>query len=202
MKHTRFMRLLVVATILLASAQALAQTPVNYRCRRPKTGSHAVQYRWYICRPDSNTLIYQSTTTDTFATIVHQRDGERVRAVAVDALGRAGLRSTASAAWALVIATGIPSAGVAQLHAVYPNPFNPRTTVSFDLPESQRARVVIYGIDGRQLRMLLDAQLPAGSHALVWDGQDGAGQAVASGVYVCRLETSGKTQSVRMTLVR
>lgn len=202
MKNRNTIRLLVAAAILLASGQTFAQTIINYRCRQPNTGSLAVAYNWYICWPDSNTLTLETTTRDTFADIMHERNGERVRVVAVDALDRVGPWSAASAAWALIVPTGSPPATALQLHPVYPNPFNPRTTVAFDLPESQRARVAIYSLDGQLVAVLADAQLSAGKHALVWAGVDANGQTVASGVYICRLESAGRTQSVRMSLVR
>lgn len=202
MKHLGKVRLLAVAAILLAGAQSFAQTSVNYRCRRPRTGCPAVTYRWYICWPDSNTLTLKSTSSDTFATVVHQHNGERVRAVAVDAMSRAGPRSVASKAWSLIIATDVPIANAWRLYPAYPNPFNPRTSVDFELPEAQRARVAIYAIDGRLINVLVDAQLPAGRHTLAWAGVDAEGRAVASGVYVCRLETAGRAQSVRLTLVK
>jgi len=202
MKHPSTVRRLVIAAILLASMQSFAQTPIGYRCKRPKIGSPAVAYRWYICWPDSNRLILKTTTSDTFAIVVHKRNGERVRVVAVDALNRTGPRSVASKVWSLIITTHAPAASAPQLHPVYPNPFNSRTTVVFDLPEAQHARVSIYSLDGRLVAVLADAQLPAGKHALIWAGVDSDGQALASGVYVGRLETPGKAQSVRMVLVR
>ena len=202
MKHPGMVRLLVVVAILLAGVQALAATTIGYRCRRPRTGSPAVAYRWYICWPDSNQLVLQRTTSDTFVSIVHVNNGERVRVVAVDALNRAGLRSVASQVWLLIVTTDVPTAASLQLHPAYPNPFNARTTVAFDLPEAQRARVAIYSLKGRLVTVLVDAQLPAGRHSLAWAGVDSDGQTVASGVYVCRLETSGKAQTVRMTLVK
>lgn len=202
MRHLRTIRLLAVAAILLAGAQAFGQTSVGYRSRRPQTGSPAVAYRWYICWPDSNALTLQTTSSDTYATVVHNRNGERVRVVAVDVLGRAGTRSVASSSWSLIVPTDVPTAAALELYPVYPNPFNPRTTIAFALPAAQRARVAIYALDGRLVAVLSDARLPAGRHELVWDGVDAHGRTVASGIYVCRLETSGRARSVRMTLVR
>jgi hypothetical protein len=202
MKHSGTVRLLAVAAILLLGVQASAQTSVRYRCRRPKTGSPAVAYRWYICWPDSNHYNLQVTTSDTYATVVHLRSGERVRVVAVDAASRAGPRSVASKLWSLIIPTDVPLADTPQLHPVHPNPFNSRATVVFDLPEEQRARVAIYSLSGRLVGTLVDGRLSAGRHDLTWNGVDSDGRAAASGVYVCRLETPGGAHSVRMTLVK
>jgi hypothetical protein len=70
---------------------------------------------------------------------------------------------------------------------VVPNPFNPATTVSFELPMSVPAQLGIYDIRGHRLRTLVDGNLDAGVHAITWDGRDGTGQRVASGMYYCRL---------------
>ena len=68
-----------------------------------------------------------------------------------------------------------------------PNPFNPSTTLRFDLPVGGRVRLAVYDVAGRLLRTLLDVELPAGSHEAVWDGRDSAGRGMASGSYFARL---------------
>ena len=70
---------------------------------------------------------------------------------------------------------------------VVPNPFNPVTTISFELPMSVPAQLAIYNIHGQRLRLLVDEILDAGGHAITWDGRNGAGQQVTSGMYYCRL---------------
>lgn len=202
MKHSKTLRLFVVAAILLAGAQALTQTPVDYRCRRPKTGSPAVAYRWYICRPDSNTLIFQITTSETFATIVHEFTGEHVRVEAVDAENHVGQPSVASDSWVPNTLTGIPQAAVARLLPNYPNPFNSATTIPFTLPQPLRTRLTIYDLAGRVVRVLVDAVEPAGKYEARWDGTSDRGQQVASGVYICRMEAGSFRDTRRMTLVK
>lgn len=84
----------------------------------------------------------------------------------------------------------------------YPNPFNPRTTIRFDLPDDGPVRVAVYDVAGRLIRTLVDERRSQGSHAAVWDGRDGSGRNVPSGSYLARLEFDGKTESVRMGLIR
>jgi len=92
-----------------------------------------------------------------------------------------------------------PALAAAPLRA-FPNPFNPRTTVSFDLSSAGRAVLEAFDLRGRRVATLLDAELPAGSHAAVWDG--GAGEPPpAAGAYLLRLRTSGATRTARVTLV-
>lgn len=84
----------------------------------------------------------------------------------------------------------------------YPNPFNPQTTIRFDLPAPVKVSMVIYDAQGRQARTLISSFKPMGSHTVSWDGTDDHGQSVASGLYFCRIQT-GKVQEIRkMTLLK
>ncbi len=83
----------------------------------------------------------------------------------------------------------------------YPNPFNPRTTIAFDLPAAGPCRVTIHALDGTLVRTLVDGILPAGPRRLAWDGTDRSGRAVPSGVYLVRLDGSVQGGQ-RLTLVR
>ncbi len=88
------------------------------------------------------------------------------------------------------------------LHQNKPNPFNPRTTVSFDLARPGQVRLVVYGLDGRVASVLAEGSLPAGSHAYAWDGTDAAGRRLASGVYLVRLVTPDGVRDIRMTMLK
>jgi PPE-repeat protein len=88
------------------------------------------------------------------------------------------------------------------LHQNKPNPFNPRTTVSFDLARPGQVRLMVYGVDGRLARVLADGSLPAGNHAYTWDGTDEGGRRLASGVYLVRLVTPDGIRDVRMTMLK
>jgi hypothetical protein len=88
------------------------------------------------------------------------------------------------------------------LHQNYPNPFNPETIISLELPFGGRARLSVYNILGRKVITLLDEELAAGTHTVLWDGADESGQAVASGVYLYRLETETVTLSRKMMLLK
>lgn len=104
-------------------------------------------------------------------------------------------------------ATGVdngppPAAAAPVLHPAFPNPFNPRTTIRFDLPRESRVRLTVHDVEGRCVAVLAEGELPAGAHALVWDGRDRAGRAAASGLYFCRLRADEGVWSRRMVLVR
>jgi len=83
-----------------------------------------------------------------------------------------------------------------------PNPFNPMTTVSFDVPERCRVLLKVYSVDGREISTLLDGERDAGTHDVVWRGTDDAGVDVASGVYFCVLEARDLRLTRKMVLMR
>ncbi len=83
-----------------------------------------------------------------------------------------------------------------------PNPFNPRTEISFDLVRTGQTRLSIFDVRGMLVRRLFDENLQAGSHTAVWDGNNGSGQAVGSGTYLYRLESGPEVQVRKMLLIR
>jgi hypothetical protein len=87
-------------------------------------------------------------------------------------------------------------------HQNFPNPFNPRTSIAFVLPESREVRLAVYSLDGSRVRLLADGALPAGPHTVVWDGLDERGQDVASGAYFYRLEAGPDSQVRKMLLMK
>lgn len=84
----------------------------------------------------------------------------------------------------------------------YPNPFNPVTTIPFTLPKAANVTLVIYNSAGQPIRTLVSGNLSAGRHLLQWDGTDGAGKPVASGVYLYRLKADNFKEARKMTLVQ
>ena len=88
------------------------------------------------------------------------------------------------------------------LHPNWPNPFNPATTVSFELPEGTLVQLAVYNASGQRVRTLREGYQEAGTCQVRWDGIDEAGRQVSSGVYLLRLEAGGLAQTRRMLLVR
>ena len=95
----------------------------------------------------------------------------------------------------------VPGAA-ARLQPAYPNPFNPQTTIAFDLPEPQGVRLAVFDVRGRRVRVLVDEAMSAGSHTVVWDGTDGQGRRLASGVYLYRIQAGPLNETRRMLLVK
>jgi hypothetical protein len=84
----------------------------------------------------------------------------------------------------------------------YPNPFNPSTSIVFELPRDMRARLAVYDVRGSLVRLLLDEVAPAGHQEVVWDGRLASGRSAASGVYLYQLTTAEGTLSGRMLLTK
>ena len=90
-----------------------------------------------------------------------------------------------------------------ELSQNYPNPFNPQTQIRFGLPEPTRVRLDIYNVLGQRVRTLMDEEMEAGYHTLMWDGRVSGGSLAASGIYMYRLHTAaGFTDVKRMMLIK
>jgi hypothetical protein len=99
-------------------------------------------------------------------------------------------------------AEGIGLRAPGRLHPVFPNPTNPRTTISFSLDQAGQATLVIHDLAGRRVRTLLDGRMAAGEHRAVWDGRTDRGNPAASGVYLVVLRGSGFVETRRLVLAR
>jgi hypothetical protein len=88
------------------------------------------------------------------------------------------------------------------LFANYPNPFNPLTFISYQLPVVSAVKLIVYDQLGNPVKILVDKTQPAGIHRVQWDGRNNLGNSIASGVYLYRLEAGAFTQVRRMVLLR
>jgi len=68
------------------------------------------------------------------------------------------------------------------------NPFRTQAAFAIELPSAQRLRIALFSVDGRLVRGLIDAERGPGRHVVLWDGKDGTGRAVPSGVYLTRIQ--------------
>jgi FlgD Ig-like domain len=91
---------------------------------------------------------------------------------------------------------------VTALHANVPNPLNPTTTIHFDLAADGQVMLRVYDVSGRSVRTLWNGAHDRGRHMIVWNGLDDHGSPVASGVYLCRLESREAAIVRKMLLVR
>jgi len=100
------------------------------------------------------------------------------------------------------VASDVPLATAFALSQNYPNPFNPMTTIDFTLPETYSVRLSVYSIDGRLVADLVNGQLGAGQHTVVWMGRDDRGQTVASGTYFYRIVAGPFSDTQKMALTK
>jgi hypothetical protein len=94
------------------------------------------------------------------------------------------------------------AAAVTQLLGNHPNPFNPSTTIAFDLARPGPVTLAIHDVQGRLVRTLVDGMLPAGPQQRTWNGTDARGVPAASGVYLCRLQTADGVERRSMVLAK
>jgi hypothetical protein len=85
---------------------------------------------------------------------------------------------------------------------IWPNPFNPRAMVIFNLPEAGHALITVHDVAGRLVARLEDAMVAGGPHVLRWEGRDGDGRSLPSGVYFVRLRGPGVTLLQKVMLLR
>jgi hypothetical protein len=116
------------------------------------------------------------------------------RAAAATLADLAGLRANL---------TGAPPTPAAPPRlAAWPNPFNPRVTIAFNLAAPTTGEIALYDLAGRRVRTLANGELPAGEQRRTWDGRDDRGRLLPSGVYLCRLRTATEKANLKLNLAR
>ena len=88
------------------------------------------------------------------------------------------------------------------LNKNYPNPFNPTTTITYEIPYTVYVQLSIYDVLGRHVKRLVDEQKSAGQFKISWDATNDTGEQVAAGLYFCRMEAEDFIQTRKMMLVR
>ncbi len=92
--------------------------------------------------------------------------------------------------------------GETRLMSASPNPFNPSTTIAFELAAPGEVSITVYDVSGRMIRSLVNGRMPAGMHEVTWNGRDRNGATAASGVYFYRLIAGEILETRKMVLLR
>jgi hypothetical protein len=95
-----------------------------------------------------------------------------------------------------------PKPGEYALLANYPNPFNPETRISFQIPRSCHVRLSVFNNRGQLIAVLVDGEVTAGTHTKIWNAMDMTGSKVTSGVYLYKLETKEYTEVRKMIFIQ
>lgn len=95
-----------------------------------------------------------------------------------------------------------PLPTVTQLFGNYPNPFNPETTISFELAEQSNVIIEVFNIKGQKVKTLVRDSYTPGHHSVVWSGTDNHGKSVSSGVYFYKMSTPSQSTTRKMLLLK
>ena len=88
------------------------------------------------------------------------------------------------------------------IHPAFPNPFNPSTTLRYDLPARAGVTLTIYDIRGREVARIVDKMQLPGYHQVNWNGRDRAGWELPTGIYIARLVTLDFRKSIKIMLLK
>ena len=88
------------------------------------------------------------------------------------------------------------------LHQNFPNPFNPVTSLRYDLPEQSFVTLTIYDLIGREIAQLINTTQEAGFRSVQWDATDSFGKPVSVGIYLYKITTGKFVQTKKMVLVK
>ncbi len=152
----------------------------------PSTG---VQFGVFMSTDSGNTWQDLGLDSVSLTSLALSPDG---RTVYVGGLGRYQGWPSGVYARSVVVSVGDTEQPVAQtfrLYPSYPNPFNPSTTLTYDLDEPTRVTAAIYSIEGRRIRSLVNCTQEKGRHAIEWDGRDDRGIESSTGIYLFQLQT-------------
>ena len=88
------------------------------------------------------------------------------------------------------------------VYPAYPNPFNPVTTLRYDLPEDAPVNITIYDMMGRQVKTLINNQQSAGSKLIRWSATNQSGRPVSAGLYLYRIQAGKFNQTRKVILLK
>ena len=91
---------------------------------------------------------------------------------------------------------------VTELTGNYPNPFNPITNIKFSLKANSKVSLSIYNIRGQRVKTLIEDDIQAGYHSVIWNGTDESGKNVSSGVYFSKLKADDSNDGGRYTSMK
>ncbi len=113
--------------------------------------------------------------------------------------------------WSVILNVEFPPVGiddnqivshVADLSNNYPNPFNPETTINYQLPENSRVELSVFNLKGQKVKTLINETLESGNHTVIWNGTDNNDKSVSSGIYFYKMKTDNHEETKKMILMK
>ena len=98
--------------------------------------------------------------------------------------------------------TSLVSSTGAVLHTAYPNPFNPSTTISFDVTNNEKVSINIYNVKGQLVKNICNQMYDKGYHSIIWNGKDNKGTQCGTGVYFYKMQAGKDTQTKKMMMIK
>jgi CubicO group peptidase (beta-lactamase class C family) len=141
-------------------------------------------------------VMVESTTKTSFAIIVNQR----VSSLSLIGLMSEFMRMIDATVDVRTANTEIPDHS--SLAENWPNPFNPETSISYELSGNSNVSLTVFNLLGQRIRTLIDGYQFAGNHSLIWNGKDDSGIPAPSGLYIYTLQADDFVASKRMTLIK
>lgn len=172
----------------------------------PNETDEDFDYFTVYCVPNPDTPIELAgivvTTTDTSVVLPDSTENKYIFVTATDFAGNES-DETARELYSPPTGIGDLSPPVAtRLQQNIPNPFNPTTTIRFDLATNTHVTLRVYDVAGRLVRTLVDEELPRARHTVTWDARDGRGVRVTSGMYFYRLEAGEFEETKKMIVLK
>ena len=169
----------------------------------------AIKYEFSIAKDSllsPGEILFVNNTSDTALTLIRDGiEGELYWGVrAVDSFDSS--RWSTPKSFKISVLTGIESRNRIPKHFVlyqnYPNPFNPETTIKYLLPRSSKVKLEVWDILGHVVRTLVDGNVEAGIHEIVWDGRNEKNEPLSSGIYFIRIKAGNFVRQRKIILVR
>ncbi len=104
--------------------------------------------------------------------------------------------------WLTSLPTGVPAGPAVASVSNYPNPFNPATTIRYEIPQGADISLAVFDVRGSLVRVLASGSRTPGTHHTVWDGRDARGNPVSSGIYYVRLTGAGDPITRKIALLK
>lgn len=200
-----FLTITTTSESFLVDAWGRVRLPIgDFDCLRLRINNQTISTTIVL-----GNVLFSDTTNSIGYSWLSKNDFQVAQATSQDGETNPNFTTAASFSRLISLTTGVEAGAETQaapadfeLLQNFPNPFNPETQIKFYLSKAGQVELAIYNLTGERLRHLISAALPAGWHAVTWDGKDENGNGLPSGVYWYRLRNGVAEQSKTMLLLR